>query len=251
MTKSPPSAEHFDDWYTKLNESDKVEQIAIDNLGLPQGFESSSLLSWDGIAVLADALRVGPADVLVDLACGRGSYGIEIARRTGAQLVGVDFSAVAIERARLKSATAQFVVGELAATGLDAESASAVLCIDAMQFADPYEAGLRECLRILRPGGRLVLTGWQAHDLADEQVPARMRYDMAAEFASAGFVDARVQDRPDWRAAELAYWRAATQLDPEGDPGAASLRGEGEGLLPMLERTSRVLATARKPEDGA
>jgi ubiquinone/menaquinone biosynthesis C-methylase UbiE len=31
-----------------------------------------------------------------------------------------------------------------------------------MQFAHPAEAALDECRRILLPGGRLVMTGWEA-----------------------------------------------------------------------------------------
>src|SRR3954453_19460762 len=88
-------------------------------LGLPPELESTSLLSWDGIADVVRALQVGPGDILVDLACGRGGYGIEVARRTGPRLIGVDFSAVAIDRARQRpGGTAEFRVGELTATGL-------------------------------------------------------------------------------------------------------------------------------------
>jgi cyclopropane fatty-acyl-phospholipid synthase-like methyltransferase len=38
--------------------------------------------------------------LLLDLACGRGGYGIEVARRAGARLLSVDFSSVALEQAR-------------------------------------------------------------------------------------------------------------------------------------------------------
>lgn len=37
--------------------------------------------------------------MLLDLACGRGGYGLTIAARTGARLIGVDFSAEAIRQA--------------------------------------------------------------------------------------------------------------------------------------------------------
>jgi cyclopropane fatty-acyl-phospholipid synthase-like methyltransferase len=57
-------------------------------------------LGWDGIAEATAALRLSPGGTLVDLACGRGGYGLEIALRTGARLVGVDFSAEAVRQAR-------------------------------------------------------------------------------------------------------------------------------------------------------
>ncbi len=38
---------------------------------------STSLLSWDGIAETVAGLRLSPGGALVDLACGRGGYGLE------------------------------------------------------------------------------------------------------------------------------------------------------------------------------
>ena len=49
---------------------------------------------------IAAELRLKPGDVLLDLACGRPWYGLEIAGRTGARLIGVDFSAEAVRQAR-------------------------------------------------------------------------------------------------------------------------------------------------------
>jgi SAM-dependent methyltransferase len=69
-------------------------------LGLPPEFRSTSLVTWEAIAEVTEALRLPAGGLLVDAACGRGGYGIEIARRTGARLLGVDFSAVALEEAR-------------------------------------------------------------------------------------------------------------------------------------------------------
>lgn len=45
---------------------------------------------------MADALRVGPGQKIADLGCGRGGPGQWIARATGAGLVGIDVSEVAL-----------------------------------------------------------------------------------------------------------------------------------------------------------
>ena len=76
---------------------DEIEQR---HLGLPPHLLSTSLLTWDGIAEVTAALRLSPGGTLLDLACGRGGYGLEIAARTGARLMGVDFSAEAVRQAR-------------------------------------------------------------------------------------------------------------------------------------------------------
>ncbi|MGC7098355.1 class I SAM-dependent methyltransferase [Amycolatopsis lurida] len=75
----------------------------------------------------------------------RGGYGLEITRRGGSRLVGVDFSAVAIGQANRRARElgladrAEFRVGELTATGLDTASVDAVLIVDSTQVADKSE----------------------------------------------------------------------------------------------------------------
>lgn len=49
---------------------------------------------------LAQALCVGRGAKIADLGCGRGGPGQVVARITGAALVGIDFSEVALQRAR-------------------------------------------------------------------------------------------------------------------------------------------------------
>lgn len=192
-------------------------------------------------------------DVVADLGCGRGGYGLEIARRTGTRLVGVDFSTVAIERALGRHAQAwsdveaEFRVGTLTASGLPAKSVAAVLCVDAMQFADPYEDGFAECRRVLRPGGRLVVTGWEPREAGDPAVPERLRRDIGAALVAAGFGDVRVSEKPAWQQAERAMWEAAAATEPDDDPALDSLRAEGTRVLTIIERVRRVLVTGRAP----
>jgi 2-polyprenyl-3-methyl-5-hydroxy-6-metoxy-1,4-benzoquinol methylase len=137
-------AEYFDGWYADMTGSPVKDEIQQRHLGLPPRLLSTSLLGWDGIAEAAAGLRLVPGGPLVDLACGRGGYGLEIAARIGARLIGVDFSAEAVrqarEQARRLGATAGFGIGDLAATGLGAGSADAVLCVDAIQFAPQPDA---------------------------------------------------------------------------------------------------------------
>jgi SAM-dependent methyltransferase len=191
-TQPGPTATYFDGWYADMVGSPVKDDIQQRHLGLPPQLLSTSLLGWEGIAEVVEALRLAPGDTLLDLACGRGGYGLEIAARTGARLVGVDFSAEAVrqasEHARRLARVADFRVGDLAATGLGAGSVDAVLCVDAIQFADDREAAYRELARVLAPGGRVVLTCWEPFDRQDERVPVRLRaVDVEAGLTAAGF----------------------------------------------------------------
>lgn len=76
------------------------DQVQRRHLGPPPGRPSTSLLGWDEVAEATAALRLRPGGSRVDLACDRGGYALEIAGRTGAWLMGVDFSAEALRRAR-------------------------------------------------------------------------------------------------------------------------------------------------------
>jgi SAM-dependent methyltransferase len=97
----------------------------------PEGVDPYSFVSRSELHLLADELRVGPGDLLGDLGCGRGGPGLWLAAQTGASLVGVDVSAVALEAAAARatalglsrralglSRRAQYRVGSFADTGL-------------------------------------------------------------------------------------------------------------------------------------
>jgi SAM-dependent methyltransferase len=250
MDPEPGSlAEYFDGWYADMTGSPAMDEIQQRHLGLPPYLLSTSLLGWDGIAEAAASLRLSAGSTLVDLACGRGGYGLEIAARSKARLVGVDFSAEAVRQAREQAqrlgATADFRIGDLAATGLDAGSADAVLCVDAIHFAPQPAAAYREIHRVLTAGGRAVLTCWEPLDWDDQRLPERLRrVDIGAGLTAAGFGDVDVRERPGWRACEHAMWEEAAALDPGDDPALRSFHDEGMRVLETFDLVRRVMATA-------
>jgi SAM-dependent methyltransferase len=251
-TPAPALAQYFDDWYADMTGSPVKDQIQRRHLGLPPRLLSTSLLSWAGIAEVTEALRLSPGDTLLDLACGRGGYGLEVAARTGAWLVGVDFSAEALrqarEQARRLGRTAEFRTGDLSATGLDPGSAGAVLCVDAIQFAPQQDAAYRELRRVLAPGGRAVLTCWEPVGPDDGRVPDRLRrVDLSAGLTAAGFSHVEVRERPGWRAAERVMWEEAAALNPGDDPALRSFHDEGIRSLDTFTLLRRVMGTATAP----
>jgi SAM-dependent methyltransferase len=245
-----PTAEHFDTWYAAMAASPAREALVRRHLDLPGDLLSTSLLPGEGLAEVVAALGLAPGATLLDLACGRGGYGLEIVRRTGVDLIGVDFSAEAVRQATGNAASqglpATFRVGTFDDTGLADASVDAIMCVDAIQFADP-ERAFAEARRVLRPGGRVVLTCWEPVDRDDDRLPDRFRLlDLRAELTAAGFREVTVDDRPAWLERELAMWREAAALDPGDDGALRALHEEGARVLehpPMR----RVLATATGP----
>ena len=245
-------AEYFDGWYAAMVDSPTKDELMQRHLGLPPRLLSTSLLPWHGIADVTDALRLAKGQTLLDLACGRGGYGLEIAARTGAQLVGIDISAEAVrqatEQAGRANRQAHFLVGDLSKTGLEPSSVHAVLCVDAIQFADRPNAAYHELNRILVPGGHVVLTSWEPVQPGDERLPTRLRHvDLAAELAAAGFHDIEVSEKTAWRALERGLWDEAASLNPKQDPALRSLHDEAVRSIETFDLLRRVVATASTP----
>jgi SAM-dependent methyltransferase len=245
-------AEYFDNWYSNIIGSPACDRIVGEALGLPPELRATGNLPWAAIDDIVEALAVGVGAVLVDLGCGRGGYGIEVARRTGTRLVGVDFSAVALAQAMSHADAAglagrtEFRLGDLQASGLEDASVDAVMCIDTIQFADSVVAALVDCRRILRPGGRLVLTWWEARTRGDPSFPERLRdLDVEAALQHAGFDNVDVVERPDWHEAERAMWMAAVDTEPdEHDDALQDLQGEAQRVLPVFDATRRLVGRA-------
>jgi SAM-dependent methyltransferase len=252
MPPQPLSAEYFDGWYADQSAMPAVAEMMNRHMGFPPGTRAG-VVPADAITELAGELRLRPGSTLLDLACGRGAYGLLAAKQGGTLLIGVDFSAQALAEAREQAArmgvsNATFRVGELTATGLPDASVEAVLCTDAIQFPDEPAVAYEEIRRVLKPGGRVVLTCWEPFDRSDERLSPRLRRaNLAVGLRQAGFTDVEVRDRPFWLACEHALWEEAAALDPGDDPALESLHREAVRSLQWAALLRRVLAVATKP----
>jgi ubiquinone/menaquinone biosynthesis C-methylase UbiE len=249
----PLSAEYFDGWYADQAATQVVAGIMNRHMGFPADIRAGAVPA-EAIPELAEALRLRPGSLLLDLACGRGAYGLLIAQQAGTSLIGVDFSAQALTEAREQAvrrgvSNASFRVGELTATGLLDASVEAVLCTDAIQFPDEPASAYDEIRRVLKPGGRVVLTGWEPLDHDDERLSPRIRRaNLGAGLRQAGCTDVEVRERPSWLARERAMWEEAVTLDPGDDPALRSLHDEGVRSLQWSALLRRVVAVATSPQ---
>jgi demethylmenaquinone methyltransferase / 2-methoxy-6-polyprenyl-1,4-benzoquinol methylase len=104
----------------------------------------------------ADLARVGPGSRALDVATGTGDLAIALAGR-GTEVVGSDFSEGMLERARAKSAAVRWEQGNALALPYPADSFdAATVGFGARNFSD-LPRGLSEMVRVVRPGGRVVV----------------------------------------------------------------------------------------------
>jgi SAM-dependent methyltransferase len=119
------------------------------------------------VAWMLDAARLQPGADVLDLAAGPGEVGflaLELIQ-PGGSLITSDFAPEMLSEAQkraeaLKLRGVRFKQIDAESIDIAAASLDAVLCRwGFMLMADPG-AALRECRRVLRPGGRLALAAW-------------------------------------------------------------------------------------------
>ena len=119
-------------------------------------------------AQLIDALAVGPAELVADIACGPGASALQAATQTGCHVVGIDLSPPCIDRAREAALAVgldgrvRFLVGDAERLPLADTSVDGVLCECALCTFPDKAAAAAEVARVLRPGGKLALSDMTA-----------------------------------------------------------------------------------------
>jgi ubiquinone/menaquinone biosynthesis C-methylase UbiE len=106
---------------------------------------------------------VGPADDVLDVACGTGNAALRAAQ-AGARVVGVDLTPELLEEgARLAEqlgVEVQWVEGDAEALPMEDASFDVVVSVFGCMFAPRHRVAAAELARVLRPGGRLAVSAW-------------------------------------------------------------------------------------------
>jgi SAM-dependent methyltransferase len=181
---------------------------------------------------IANVLRLLPTELtglrLLDLGCGMGTFAIETARY-GAVATGIDPAPAAVSAAarvaEAEASRASFVRADAAALPVASACCDVVLAADVTEHLDDETLArvLREALRSLREGGRLVLyTPEQSHLFErlrargmlqpdESHIGIRSAAELAAATARAGFQMERIQylpsHLPGWNLLERAFAR--------------------------------------------
>jgi ubiquinone/menaquinone biosynthesis C-methylase UbiE len=138
--------------YAKIRRETYGEDIG--QSGWQTATEQDRFLGWLGLE---------SGSRLLEVACGSGGPSIRLARRSGAEVVGIDVHAQAIananQRAESEGLGSQVRFERSDATQpLQYSDASfdALVCIDAINHFPNRFAVLKEWARVLKPGGRLL-----------------------------------------------------------------------------------------------
>jgi len=161
------------------------------------------------------AVAPRPGERILDLAAGTGTSSVALAR-AGAEVVAADFSPGMIAEGRRRHGHVRNVsFVEADATALpfaDAEFDAATISFGLRNVNDPRRA-LREMLRVVKPGGRLVVCEFShppsrlvasAYRLYSDRVLPLVARVVSSNAAAYDYLDESIRAWPDQRA--LAAW---------------------------------------------
>ncbi len=138
----------------------------------------NSFLARPMYRLMAGVLAVGPEDDLLDVACGWGEF-LAVHAPRARRVAGIDWSekkvGLARERLadRIAEGTAEVAHGDAAELPWEDGTFSAVTCMAAFPFFTDPARVLSEILRVLRPGGRVVMQiGMRWSDGPPKHMPA-------------------------------------------------------------------------------
>ncbi len=102
------------------------------------------------------AIDPKPGERVLDVACGTGTSTASIAK-TGATVVGLDFSPAMIAEAEKRHPTFEFIVGDATKLPFGDDEFDAVTISFGLRNVQDPRAALAEMYRVLKPGGRVVV----------------------------------------------------------------------------------------------
>ncbi len=126
-----------------------------------RSFVPSLFRQWTG--TMLDAARVGAGTTgVLDVACGTGVLARAAAARLGRSrgIAGVDPNEGMLAVARRLAPEIAWHAGRAEALPCEDARFDAVLCQFGLMFFEDRVGGLRQMMRVLRPGGRLAIAVW-------------------------------------------------------------------------------------------
>lgn len=148
--------------------------------------------------VLTETLRsmaLPPNSRILDAGCGSGRNMVELAHF--GTVTGLELAPASIEAARARG-VGDVVGGSLDAMPFEDSSFDLAGCFDVLEHLEDDRASLQELRRVIRPGGRLLLTVpaypwlWSHHDVVNHHFRRYTRRSLLAVTSQAGWFPERM-----------------------------------------------------------
>jgi demethylmenaquinone methyltransferase/2-methoxy-6-polyprenyl-1,4-benzoquinol methylase len=146
---------------SKADLSKKPQQVAEMFDGVAKNYDKANdLLSFGSARIwrkkVAKLVNSKPGQIILDLAAGTGSSSI-VFMREGVKVVAADFSQGMLEEGRRRHPELEFVFADAANLPFADQEFDTVTISFGIRNVEKTEVALEEMLRVLKPGGKLVV----------------------------------------------------------------------------------------------
>jgi len=164
-----------EDWATHRQDQVRLMRLLTQRRQDAQDFFAGAAGQWDktraesygeGFEAAALLGLIPPTWTVADLGCGTGSLSARLAGQV-ASVIAVDNSPPMLDAARQRTAgldNVELREGDLEALPLDNASVDAAVSVLVLTYLPDPAAALQEAVRVLKPGGLLVLVDLMRHD---------------------------------------------------------------------------------------
>ena len=246
----------FDEIFSRVAQSDTLTRLWRDvyREDYPEGASPFSFVTTRELHSLTDELGVTEGRCFADIACGQGGPSLFVARESGAAVLGIDSSRIAVQfatsvaRKRGFAGRATFIVADAAAISLREASMDGAMSIDALQLMSDRGTVLAEVGRIVKRGGRFAFTTWLSRQTG---IGPPFPVDYQPLLEAAGFSLQWSHEPPNWEQRELAVFarirESAERLSVElGSTVATMLVTEAAKMPEAYPLIRRVNVVARR-----
>ncbi|HLW95864.1 MAG TPA: class I SAM-dependent methyltransferase [Solirubrobacteraceae bacterium] len=192
---------------------------------------------------LISGLKLGSGAQILDAGCGSGRNMIDLAEL--GTVTGVEISDASVERARQRD-VGEVLQCSLTDLPLPSDAFDVAVCLDVIEHVEDEQGALGEMLRVVRPGGSLVITVpayqwlWSNHDVINHHFRRYTSRTLSRATKQAG-----------WKTVRLSYFNAA--LLPVAIPYRLFARrthveGPSSDLQRMPERLNLLLEVPLRVE---
>ncbi len=129
-------------------------------------FSSTRAYLWDDIRPLARYAK--EKNVILDIGCGNGRVYQLFEKKQGVEYSGIDISKKLLTIAQKRIPNSRFYHADMRFLPLASDSVDLIYCIAAFHHLPTVKdrlKALREMKRVLKKGGRILMTNWNIYDL--------------------------------------------------------------------------------------
>ena len=130
----------------------KFDDLATDTSMFPENISADD---WQ-LRAIRQALGEVTGKKILDIGCGKGKFARPL-QAAGAQVLGIDISQALLDVAKSLSRGITYTLGS--ATRIPAASSTfdGATCVEVLEHVPDLDMALKEIVRVLKPGGRLVV----------------------------------------------------------------------------------------------